>query len=391
MYDLRRGETVRGHESAVVVRLGVYSFVLLVGALHGLLVATLLLFRRVDRIANRFLAALLVLVVLRLVPFIIGYAGVYDVAPWMSFAPFELSLGYGPLIYLYVATLTSGRRPSRWIAHLAPVALQALYYCAIFAQPLAFKNTWNARIHEPWIDPLENVLTVVSIATYLWLSVLRYRAYGRYLRDERSDRDTYELVWIRNFLVAFAVTLALMTGFIVVRRFVRPLNYFDVFPLYVWYTLLVYYLGMDGWRVSGRAVERTRPRMESAIAHDAVPQPDPRDWRELGESWNAAIVVGEYWRDPEITLALVAQKLGTNTTTISRAINLGLGQNFNEMMNRHRVAAIQRVLDDPSDKRDLLKIAIDAGFRSKASFNRAFATYAAMTPGEYRKRTRSPL
>jgi len=26
-----------------------------------------------------------------------------------------------------------------------------------------------------------------------------------------------------------------------------------------------------------------------------------------------------------------------------------------------------------------------------ASFNRAFATYAAMTPGEYRKRTRSPL
>jgi AraC-like DNA-binding protein len=145
---------------------------------------------------------------------------------------------------------------------------------------------------------------------------------------------------------------------------------------------------MEGWRVSGRAVEQTRPRIESAIAHDVVPQPDPRDWRALGESWNAAIVAGEYWRDPEITLALVAVKLGTNTTTLSRAINMGLGQNFNEMMNRHRVAAIQRVLDDPGDERDLLEIAFDAGFRSNASFNRAFALYAAMTPGEYRKRTR---
>ena len=57
-----------------------------------------------NRSANRTLAALLVIVVGVLTPFTLGYAGAYDVWPWLSFAPFAVTLAVGPLLYGYAHT-----------------------------------------------------------------------------------------------------------------------------------------------------------------------------------------------------------------------------------------------------------------------------------------------
>jgi AraC-like DNA-binding protein len=80
---------------------------------------------------------------------------------------------------------------------------------------------------------------------------------------------------------------------------------------------------------------------------------------------------------------------GTSPLAISRLVNEGLGQTFNETINRMRVAAVQERLRDPAESRDLLTIGLDSGFSSKASFNRSFKRYAAETPSAYRERTRA--
>lgn len=97
-----------------MIRFGSYSLVLSFGALTGATVAVALLFTKHNREANRVLAALLAVAALRLVPFIIGYAGFYDRFPWLSFAPFNLPLAIGPLLWLYVARVARGELPGRW-------------------------------------------------------------------------------------------------------------------------------------------------------------------------------------------------------------------------------------------------------------------------------------
>ncbi len=75
-----------------MISFGRYSTILLLGASHGLVVAALLLRTKTNRAANACLAALVVSLVLMITPYILGYAGFYDVYPWLSFTPVYVTL-----------------------------------------------------------------------------------------------------------------------------------------------------------------------------------------------------------------------------------------------------------------------------------------------------------
>ncbi len=92
----------------------------------------------------------------------------------------------------------------------------------------------------------------------------------------------------------------------------------------------------------------------------------------------------QLWRDPALTLAGLARILGTNTTYLSRGLRAAAGENFNTIINRRRVAEMQQLLATYGEKRDLLTLAFDVGFNSKASFNRAFLDLAGMSPSQWR-------
>jgi len=88
--------------------------------------------------------------------------------------------------------------------------------------------------------------------------------------------------------------------------------------------------------------------------------------------------------NPDISLASLAERMQLSSGQISRLVNDGLAQNFSEAINRMRVEAVQERLRDPSEKRDVLELAFDCGFNSKASFNRSFKTFTGTTPTQFR-------
>lgn len=393
-----------------VIRFGTYSSLLLVGTLHGLALAMLLLQLRTNRVANRLLAALVALVALRVVPYIIGFAGFFDRWPWLSFLPYEWSLAYGPLLWLYVTRLCTGALPQRWRWHLVPGAVQGLYYVVMFVQPLAFKNTWDLAVHEPVISPLERALTLLGLAIYLTHSWRAVSTYLRWLDATLSNREEFRLRWLRVCLALFGVTLVFWAGVTLIDLLVQRLTYFDRFWLYLWFSVLTYAVGAGGlWssRVEYATPATTPPAPapppspdvdavevppiepepvdtpSAADAADATRQPD---WHAMGQRWSAAVAAAGWWRDPALTAPRLASHLATNTTYLSRALNDGLGQNFNEFINRFRVDFVRRELAKPTQPREILDIAIEAGFNSKASFNRVFKRLTGETPTEFRAR-----
>jgi AraC-like DNA-binding protein len=383
-----------------MIRFGAMSITLLVGAMYGTLFAAMLWWNVRNRLANRLLALLLIVITLRLLPYIIGYAGYYDAYPWLSFLPYNLSLAIGPLLYLYVMSLFSGSAtlPKSWVWHLLPVALQLAYYSAIFPQPLAFKNDWNATIHVPFTLPVEQLATFVSIGCYWARSYLHYRQYQHWLADNVSDREEHHVVWVRNFLIALALTLIVWMGFVGFDRLVAKLDYFQQFPLYVWLAVLGYYLGTEGYRHANHRYPAWSNRSAAAVAalerdEQIPPEASPVaptgstiDWAARGQAVRQQLTKHEWWRDPSLTLADLARKLGTNTSDLSRAINDGLDMNFNELINRLRVAAVQAKLAEPAGDANILDLALSAGFSSKASFNRSFKLYTGETPTHFRAR-----
>ena len=58
--------------------------------------------------------------------------------------------------------------------------------------------------------------------------------------------------------------------------------------------------------------------------------------------------------------------------------------NFYEFINQYRIDEVKRLMDDPANKHlKLISLAYDAGFNSKASFNRIFKQMTEMTPSQY--------
>ncbi len=385
------------------IELGTWSLLLLLASLHGLLTAGFLWASTTNRIANRVLAALLLVVVLKITPYTIGYAGFYDAFPWLTFAPFFWELAIGPLVWLYVRQLAHARLPRGWAWHLLPAALQGAYYLRQFLRPLADKWAFNAAVHVPWTIPVETAGTLVSLLAYLALAWREYRRYQAWLEQHSAAREEWRLAWLRWFLAATLLTSALYAGFVIAGWIAGGLTYFQEFPLYVGFAALTYYLGLQGWRHAADA----RPRMDGAESADAdsvdapsveTPSTQPlasdparprrapeRDWPAFGQRVAAAVIAGRWWREPALDLDELARRLGTNTNYLSRALNDGLGESFSGFINRLRVAEAQQRLRGDED---VLTVGLAVGFGSKASFNRVFRASTGTTPSAWRQAQR---
>ena len=383
------------------------SLLLLLGASNGFLLAIVLVRTRRDA-ATRLLALLVAVVALRLMPYVLGYAGLYDAHRWLTFAPFDLSLAMGPLLWGYVVALTTGAAPLRWRRHLVAPLGQLAYLLACFALPLQAKWSWFTGPHLHRVEPALLTATLFSLGVYLHLAWRRHQGYQAWLAQNVSNRDDLRLPVVRAVLLVFAATTGVLAGFAAVGCLVAPLDYFDRFPLMAWMAALVYFLGLAGWRQASVPLPHLQPASEPDVEPAAAPPfdgdaPVPASVAEEGagasegsRAWTA-VQAGEYlarlraagwWRDETLTLTKLAGHLGVSTRTLSRVLNEGLGQGFNEVVNRLRVEAVRAEVTDPSSGRDLLVIALDAGFNSKASFNRAFKAYEGCTPSELRREGR---
>jgi AraC-like DNA-binding protein len=93
------------------------------------------------------------------------------------------------------------------------------------------------------------------------------------------------------------------------------------------------------------------------------------------------------YREPDLSIASLAQKLDIPEYRLRRLINERLGhRNFSAFINGYRLAEAETALGDPAQAGvPILTIALDAGFGSIGPFNRAFKAHTGLTPTEYRR------
>lgn len=90
---------------------------------------------------------------------------------------------------------------------------------------------------------------------------------------------------------------------------------------------------------------------------------------------------------PELTIADVAKLIGSTEHALRTLINTRLGhRHFSAYVNEMRIRHVKQDFMNPK-KSDLsiLTIALDAGFNSISSFNRAFKNIESMTPSQFRR------
>lgn len=94
-----------------------------------------------------------------------------------------------------------------------------------------------------------------------------------------------------------------------------------------------------------------------------------------------------FYRTAGLTIVGLADHLGVPEHRLRMLINRRLGfRNFSSFLNRHRIAQACAILADPQQvDLPVLTIAMDLGYNSLPTFNRAFRSETGTTPTDYRR------
>jgi len=108
---------------------------------------------------------------------------------------------------------------------------------------------------------------------------------------------------------------------------------------------------------------------------------------EVVNQLNVLMLHQHAYREIGLTIGQLAEKLELPEYRLRKMINAGMGfRNFNDYLNGFRVKeAGQRLADSEQNGVAVLSIALDSGFRSLSSFNKAFRDAYGMTPTKYRQ------
>jgi len=126
------------------------------------------------------------------------------------------------------------------------------------------------------------------------------------------------------------------------------------------------------------------------IAYERVPTvvPDtPLSERDIALAGSVKKVLSEekIYRSMDLSREMLARKLAVTENQLSRVINKCFFQNFNSLINSHRVDEAKERLEQ--EDTPITTIAFDVGFNSIPSFNRVFKHMTGLSPSEYRNHT----
>lgn len=343
---------------------------------QNMIISAAILAGRSGRSSDWRLAILLLVLALKGAPYVFGWRGHAEAPDWLAFLPINAPLAIGPLLYGYLFSRTMGREPPREWIHFIPPLFDFAYCCVCFLLPAEFRHAWKEDGHDHVAKPLLELAFVISLFVYAALSLQLTRRLRTRLVQERSDADRYDMMVLTTTVAVLAFAAIGYASIFVYSSWVAEI---DLGPYFLWIALVSIGLGLEGWRAM------TLPALPPRVA--APPERDRKvhDWCALGERWRDRIETAGWWREPSLSLVELSRRLAVNVNYLSRAINEGLGVNFNELINGMRASEVARRLDT-GDNEDLLDMAFDAGFSSKATFNRAFHARFGTSPSAYRER-----
>jgi len=309
-------------------------------------------------------------------------------------------------LFLYIGTLTGqiDFQKRTWLWHLLPTAVAYAYMIPFFLR----SGPEKAYVYDHNGVGYEQLTAIVN-GWYVCSGVLYLVASGWFLRTYRSHvpvplfgQPPINPNWIRGLLIG-------MGAIWLVVQVLADDQY-----VYGAAVLFVLWLGYFGIRQGN--IFTQWPRVEPVLQPAFVaPQPvvfpptvvdselDTHDRQKYARSGltdeTATSLLNQLtnlmareaaYRDPDLTLANLANRLDVHPNYLSQVINERLGMTFADYVGLLRIEAFKQLAADPKNSHlTLLALAYECGFNSKSTFNRQFKKLTGQLPSAYWQQTQA--
>jgi AraC-like DNA-binding protein len=300
-------------------------------------------------------------------------------------------------LYLYVGALTQkiDFQKRTWLWHLLPTAASYAYMVPFFSLPVAAKS-YVYDHHGVGYEPFSAILN----GWYLCSGLLYLIASGWFLRTYCSrvpvSQFGINLNWVRGLLTGMG-SIWLVAQVLADDQF--------VFGAAVFFVLWLGYSGIRQGNIftDWPRVEPVLQPLVDAPQPVVLPQPTPdcepytnnhQKYARSGLTDKTAtsllnqltdLMTREAaYRDPDLTLANLANRLDVHPNYLSQVINERLGLTFADYVGLLRVEAFKELAADPKNSHlTLLALAYECGYNSKSTFNRQFKKLTGQLPSAY--------
>ncbi|WP_281231507.1 helix-turn-helix domain-containing protein [Flavobacterium gelatinilyticum] len=312
-----------------------------------------------------------------------------------DFASFPFLLGFelpmpllqGPFLYLYTSALTNQNQNKKYnVLHFLPFLIAVLVLMPFFMLPFSeklqvFQN--EGKGYENLIMILYGFVLLSGIV-YALLSLQKLSKHRKNISDQFSSSEKINLRWLQYLILGSAIIWLVV------------IFYEDeyIFSVVVFYLMFIGYFG-----IKQVGIFTNQNTAESVLSSE---NPEPERTSEkikyeksaltadellfLHQKLNQIMMDEKLYKNPDLTLADLSQKLNVHPNVLSQVINSAENKNFYDYINSQRVEEFKKMILLPDNQKfTLLSVAFECGFNSKTAFNRNFKKVTGLSPSEYLK------
>lgn len=331
------------------------------GAFNGLVIGLYFLFFAKPRHqSNYFLGVLLLALSIRIGKSVFLYFNPYLAGVFLQFG-MSACLFIGPSLYFYLKSVVDPEKKLNWKIHYLPLAVVILTIDILYP--------WDAN-HNLWFYFFHAIYLIWLI--YLILSGFVIKKNLRNLLSKKSRFSAMEVwivsIYIGNVTVWIVYNVVSYTSYIV-----GALSFSFIFYLLV---LLVIFNRKKDPGFLNRHVKYGSKRIDDDEA------------AKLQEQLNELMRSERFFKDANLKMSDVAQKLNILPHYLSQFINDNLNKNFTLFINEYRIEEAKKLIESNTHLK-LESIGYECGFNSKSTFYTAFKKIVGTTPAKFKEESES--
>ena len=352
---------------------------LAIGAIQGIIYGSILWrTRTIHRTANRFLAAILFFFAYRLIAEILYFFGLGRYDFWYHIL-LEYNWIYGALIYFFVLSYLKPDfrlRRSHWI-HFLPVIIEVIWSFFIKSQNFFWDGT---RESLTWLGYWGYVVWMHYPTMYVIAGGLIVFYAFRALKILKSPPEVvgFKLIpentkWIRRVVIALICFSIIFTVTVLIDFlfFDYAFNFFG-YPIFIIMAVITYWLGLEGF---------ARRNTIAFKKVDVLSESEETQLTEIALEIERLMLEDHIYKNQDLTVSSLSEIMGVKPYLITKVCSNIFNRKFNDFVNQYRFNEIKRLLLlEENNKYTLLSLAYEAGFNSKASFNRTVKKLSGISP-----------
>ncbi|GAB5526520.1 MAG: hypothetical protein Roseis2KO_43920 [Roseivirga sp.] len=348
-------------------------FIMLFAVLQGVILLLALANKRQRSIAaNQVLTAFVSSICLLLLLVVLSVEATWGRS--VGYLSDSVGLLYGPLFYFYVLRLLTISGQKLW-PHLAPFLLFVLLNTLwLLIEPAGIWVSVQTTFYS-----LMSAGSLLQIMIYLVLSWRIMLQYRQKIREQQSQYQTFRYLRVLVLIIFTCVLMFSINYISQLAGWSLPFAFLDYFI--GWLLLSAFVFVLAYYAIRQPEIFRVNPVAKSQ--NDTVTDINISG---LLEKLQHCLTKERPYRNPDLSLDDLARLVNCRKELLSKAINQGLSTNFYRLINEHRIGEFEMLAKDPSNAHlTHLALALEAGFRSKTTFYKAFRELKQVTPGAYLK------